>query len=86
MTEATISLCPVCNGFAELQASCRSCGSRLLDAGRLADFFGAYSPYEPIDESKLSNGFLDLAERICLHVGWCQACNSEQLYGIGEWS
>jgi hypothetical protein len=77
-------ICPVCNGLARLEAACPACGHRLDDAGRLYDYYGDYSPYRPIDDAKLTNGFPDLAHRLCVHVGWCPACRQEHLLLVRE--
>ncbi len=79
-------ICPVCNGFTPLGARCRSCGRPLEDAGRLYDFYGDYSPYQPIEDAKLSNGMADSIGHLCLHLGWCTVCRSQHLLPIREWS
>ena len=80
------SICMVCNGLSRLQATCPACYQLLDDSGRLADYFGDYSPYTDIDDSKLSNGYLDLSQRLCLHVTWCPTCRQEQLVVVTEQS
>ncbi|WP_231558757.1 hypothetical protein [Brevibacillus thermoruber] len=79
-------LCPVCNGLMPYQEACPRCGRPLDDAGRLYDYYGDYSPYLEIDDSKLNNGFPDRLHHHCLHVGWCPACRQEHLSVIEEWS
>jgi hypothetical protein len=79
-------ICPICNGMAGLQAQCAACGHLLDDAGRLYDYYGDYSPYRPIDDGKQANGYPDLAQHLCIHVGWCPACRQEQLLAIHEWT
>lgn len=79
-------ICPLCNGFQALHAACRTCGESLDDAGRLYDYYGDYSPYRPIEDSKLSNGFPDAKEHLCIHMGWCRNCNKESLLAVHEWS
>lgn len=80
------SICPVCNGFTRLQTICSTCQQPIDDAGRLADYFGDYSPYREIDDAKLTNGFLDVANHECIHVGWCPRCRNEQLFVVSEQS
>lgn len=80
------SICPVCNGFTALRITCPTCQQQIDDAGRLADYFGDYSPYSEIDDAKLTNGFMDLATHQCIHVGWCPHCRKEQLIVISEQS
>lgn len=78
------SICPVCNGLSGLHALCPSCGQSLVDTGRLYDYYGPYSPYRPIDDLKLTNGIADLAEHLCVHIGWCDRCQQEERVGVQE--
>lgn len=78
------SICMVCNGLTRLQATCPTCHQLLDDTGRLADYFGDYSPYREIDDSKLTNGLLDLQQHLCLHVTWCPLCRKEHLVALTE--
>jgi hypothetical protein len=78
-------LCPICNGLSRLAAVCPTCGGALADAGRLYDYYGDYSPYREIDDAKRDNGFPDRMNHVCIHVGWCSACRSEQLVNVQEW-
>jgi len=78
-------LCPVCNGLAPFRSTCSSCGGALDDSGRLYDYYGDYSPYREIDDSKLTNGTSDWQFHLCLHVGWCPSCRKEQPVTLLEW-
>lgn len=78
--------CPVCNSFEPLQTACPQCGRPLDDAGRLYDYYGDYSPYREIDDSKMDNGYPDRQLHICLHLCWCPACKVEHIVSIQEWS
>lgn len=80
------TLCPVCNGFQNIASTCTHCGFPLQDTGRLADFYGNYSPYQEIDASKRDNGFPDLSLHLCMHVTWCSLCQTEQIIGVDEWA
>lgn len=79
-------LCPVCNGFASLDKDCAHCGQQLIDAGRLYDFYGDYSPYREIDDAKMDNGYQDRLHHQCLHTGWCPHCQEEQMMIVDEWT
>lgn len=78
------TICPVCNNLGEFSAACQLCHQPLQDEGRLSDYFGDYSPYLPIDQGKWSNGYPDLTNHVCIHVGWCQHCSREFRVGIQE--
>lgn len=77
-------ICPVCNCFWSLHAVCPLCGEYLEDAGRLADYFGDYSPYREIDDAKRTNGLPDLVQQLCVHVAWCPNCRQERRVAIPE--
>ncbi|UFJ39660.1 hypothetical protein LOK74_16580 [Brevibacillus humidisoli] len=77
-------MCPVCNSFMPLYAGCPRCSQPMQDAGRLADYFGDYSPYRPIDDSKRTNGLPDLAHHVCVHIAWCPNCREEQRIAVKE--
>jgi len=69
-------LCPVCNGMANLAAVCPNCGGEGSDEGRLGDLYGPYSPYRAIDDVRLTNGFPDLLDGVCLHAAVCRRCGT----------
>ncbi|WP_232696819.1 hypothetical protein [Brevibacillus daliensis] len=78
------TICPVCNGFSRLLATCDHCHKYLQDKGRLSDYQGDYSPYRPIDDLKLSNGYKDAADHLCLHLCFCAGCGCEQVLPVKE--
>ncbi|MGE5701690.1 MAG: hypothetical protein ACM32O_04100 [Clostridia bacterium] len=77
-------LCPVCNALQSISSTCPLCDAALQDTGRLADYYGDYSPYREIDDAKGDNGFPDLSLHLCIHVTWCPQCHIEQLIGVSE--
>ncbi|MDZ5470172.1 hypothetical protein SM124_00285 [Bacillus sp. 31A1R] len=80
-----MGMCPLCNGFYEMQESCPSCGNQLEESGRLMDFFDDYSPYMPIDLMKLEDGYsLDFQEEQCPHVFKCPNCGYDEVKFIQE--
>ncbi|RNB85439.1 hypothetical protein EDM56_18720 [Brevibacillus fluminis] len=80
------TLCPICNGFTALASLCPNCSLQLQDTGRLADYYGDYSPYREIDDAKKDNGYPDLSLRQCMHVTWCSLCQMEQIVAVDEWA
>jgi hypothetical protein len=81
--KSTLS-CPVCNGFRPFAASCPTCGQPLVDNGRYMDLFGDYSPYRPIDDAKLTDGFIDARTHQCPHFATCRHCGYEGMQLIQE--
>jgi hypothetical protein len=78
-------MCPVCNGLQQLNPMCSRCGGAMHDEGRISDAFGPYSPYRQIDDLKLTNGFLDLSTRQCVHSLYCPHCGSGRTQYVQEW-
>ncbi|GIP31181.1 hypothetical protein [Paenibacillus sp. J2TS4] len=66
--------CPVCNGLETAELSCPQCGIAAEDYGRFNDYLGPYSPYRPIDDLSLTNGFADVQNQVCVHVFNCSPC------------
>jgi predicted nucleic-acid-binding Zn-ribbon protein len=79
------SMCPVCNGLQALHSSCPKCGTSAADDGRLNDYLGPYSPYRPIDDVGLTNGFLDVHRQQCTHVAHCPSCGYVFHRFVQEW-
>ncbi len=67
-------MCSVCNGMASFVSNCPECNYIAQDLGKLSDYYGPYSPYRPIDELKATNGFKDLIQHTCIHLGYCSNC------------
>ncbi|WP_309122690.1 hypothetical protein [Paenibacillus sp.] len=78
------TICPVCNGFADLRAACPTCKREAEDGGRLADYYDPYSAYRPIDEVRLTNGYPDVAARECLHKAYCANCGAAFVAAVPE--
>ena len=78
------SICPVCNGLAPMEAACPRCSAQAEDAGRLGDYYGPYSPYRPIDDIRMSNGYPDVDDRVCPHTAYCAACRETFVAWIQE--
>lgn len=78
------TLCPICNGLHTLEAICDACSINMEDHGRLEQLYGPYSPYREIDHIKLTNGYADVYEQQCIHVGICPNCSFNKLFFIQE--
>lgn len=76
--------CPVCNGFTTILQSCPNCHHLLQDQGRFMDFFGDYSPYQEIELSKRSDGWIDLKNHLCPHQLYCSHCGHMETKVIPE--
>lgn len=78
-------ICPICNGFEEIQTYCPSCGNKLEDKGRLMDYFDDYSAYMPIDQMKLEDGYVDDNQNHkCPHLLYCSSCGADHVTLINE--
>lgn len=72
------NLCPVCNGFVELRATCTNCNHPMDDRGKLEDYYGPYSPYEENDLITATGG----SGSTCYHVAFCPKCESAKPKGV----
>lgn len=80
-----MGICPLCNGFKDMRLFCPKCQRLLEDKGRLMDFFDDYSPYMPIDQMKLEDGFPeDLKNGECPHFFTCPNCEHKEIKMIKE--
>ncbi len=80
-----MGMCPVCNGFEDVQAMCRDCGSKMEHEGREAEYYDDYSPYMPIDMMKLEDGYpADFKDGECPHLFACRNCGSDKVVMIKE--
>lgn len=82
--QVTSFMCEVCNGMAQLAQKCPECRQDADDQGKLSDFYGPYAPYRPIDDLKLTNGFDDLRQHVCIHLTYCPNCNRSFLVSVNE--
>lgn len=80
-----MGMCPLCNGFEKYEQHCSSCGTALVDGGKVTDFLDDYSAYMEIEVLKLVDGDVTSIENnICMHVISCPTCHHEQMIAIKE--
>jgi hypothetical protein len=80
-----MGMCPLCNGFKVLAPVCPGCSGKMEDKGREADFYDDYSPYMPIDQMKLEDGYpRDFADGECPHQFRCPKCGTAKVFLIKE--
>lgn len=78
--------CPICNGLRTVQENCSVCGEEVADCGRVADWVGPYSPYEPALEAGSSmRSATDDSEQICRHLFCCKVCGEYHEVAIALW-
>ncbi|TLS38024.1 hypothetical protein [Pseudalkalibacillus caeni] len=79
--------CPLCNGLKNIEVHCPECHRLMADMGRIHDYYDDYSPYEPIEEIKLADGFPDNTKtHQCPHLFICVECDTKEVRLISEWS
>ena len=66
-------VCPLCNALQQITVKCRHCGARLVNAGKIEDFRGPYSPYT-------SAGILQDVKSAtqCVHLFYCPNCGYDE--------
>lgn len=67
-------VCPICNGFENLNERCSICGQFMEDQGRPTDWFGPYSPYTPLDDLHHKTTMVDAKNHSCVHFAYCKHC------------
>lgn len=80
-----MSICPLCNGFRNINVSCKHCSASLSDQGKITDFLDEYSAYEEIQTLKLVDGLEQSIENEqCVHLFSCRHCGNDELVAINE--
>lgn len=80
-----MSICPVCNGFSNINAICSYCGNKLIDEGRMSDYFDDYSPYMEIDLMRVEDGYSQNYQYgQCYHLLQCPSCGRQETYVVQE--
>jgi len=80
-----MGICPICNGFEQYVTQCQNCGSKMENKGREAEYYDDYSPYMPIDEMKLEDGYPNNFQNgECPHLFVCPNCGQDQVMMIKE--
>lgn len=77
-------ICLICNGMKTFERNCPQCGKRMADGGRLDDYSGPYSPYREIEHLKLTNGYFDAANHLCVHHTYCGVCGYSAIVQMEE--
>jgi hypothetical protein len=65
-------VCPTCNAINNMSFPCISCDGRMVDKGRISDYFDDYSADMPIENE----------EGYCTHVYQCSKCGELKNYKI----
>ncbi|PLT32112.1 hypothetical protein [Bacillus sp. V5-8f] len=80
-----MAMCPLCNGFEELEMYCTECGTMLNDSGKVSDFMDPYGHYNDEDTVKMGDGYQNTTkDNICPHLMSCASCNHDQVVFIKE--
>jgi hypothetical protein len=79
-----MSWCPVCNGLIKINKSCCFCQQTFEDLGKMSDYDEDYSPYRELDHLHLSNGYMDVAKQLCIHLCQCTSCGEKAMVAVEE--
>nr|WP_174730527.1 hypothetical protein [Mesobacillus harenae] len=80
-----MGMCPLCNGFRNVDVACPSCGSKMENTGKEMDYYDDYSAYMPIDQMKLFDGYPnDFKNGECPHLFKCPSCGKDKIEMIKE--
>lgn len=68
-------VCPVCNGLYEKSEVCSQCGGLMIQAGRIEDYNGPYSPYMGKETFLYNNKNVITGDNCCIHLYECPNCS-----------
>jgi hypothetical protein len=77
-SKPVMKMCPACNGLSNIECICLTCGSAMIDLGRVENLYGPYSPYSP-DES---DGAAVSDSMYCQHALECPNCSTSSYVQI----
>ncbi|HHW67599.1 MAG: hypothetical protein PWP07_1146 [Epulopiscium sp.] len=72
-------VCPLCNGFKNIEVSCMVCGENMKDGGLVSDYYDDYSPYLPISITSRTDGY---PSDQCVHLFYCPECGKDKRIAI----
>jgi len=82
-------VCPLCNGItSHMLFQCPNCLNPAVDSGKLEDYYGPYSPYNPVEDA---NETLPIhikdrsSRRLCVHILYCEHCNTSSTVNGLSW-
>lgn len=74
-------ICPVCNGLEELEMNCEKCGGKMIDRGRIAEYYDNYSSYLEMSITEKIDG---VPWDKCVHLYACTSCNDDKRITIDK--
>ena len=80
-----MSICPLCNGFMEIEKKCIKCGNPIANGGKVSDYSDPYGHYNDEETIKMADGFPNTAkDHLCAHLLVCPSCGHDQVEFIQE--
>lgn len=80
-----MAICPICNGFNQLEKNCMKCSFPLKDKGKVADFLDPYGHYNDSDTMKSADGYPNtVTHSLCPHLMYCFNCGHEDVEFVQE--
>lgn len=75
-----MAVCPLCNGFQQLDNECPSCHAHMNDAGKVSDYLDPYGHYNDDETVKMGDGYPDTAKGlVCPHLFVCASCGKDEV-------
>ncbi|GAA0177119.1 hypothetical protein SH2C18_04040 [Clostridium sediminicola] len=65
-------ICPLCNGLKAYDVVCKNCNGKMVDRGKVSDYYDNYSPYLP--ETVLAE-VNEENQMECTHLFYCTKCD-----------
>lgn len=68
-------ICPLCNGLKKFEIECEKCRERMVDEGRIADYYDNYSSYLEMSITERIDG---VPCDQCVHLFSCPSCKHDK--------
>ncbi|SHK15408.1 hypothetical protein [Paramaledivibacter caminithermalis] len=74
-------ICPLCNGLQEYEVECEECKGKMIDKGRMSDYYDNYSSYLDMNITELIDG---VQSDKCVHLFSCSDCKNDKRITIDK--
>lgn len=81
MKEIMEQICPLCNGLEEYEIKCEECDDKMIDKGRIAEYYDNYSSYLEMSITEQIDG---ASNNKCVHLFSCINCNNDKRISISK--
>ncbi|MDQ0214735.1 putative RNA-binding Zn-ribbon protein involved in translation (DUF1610 family) [Oikeobacillus pervagus] len=78
-----MGICLLCNGLNDIHIECHQCNEKMIDRGKIFDYFDDYNAYMDFRQMLLVDGDPESTRKNqCQHVFYCPMCEETQVYKV----